>query len=91
MRLTGTNLSAFGIGAVTALLIAFPAQGQTPAVGTPPAPTEAAAPAPAGMSESVVVTVNDDLISTYDVVQRMRLLIVTSGIQPNDQRTGRRF
>ena len=89
MRLTGTNLSAFGIGAVaiaaTALLIAVPAQGQTPAVGTPPAPTEAAAPAPAGMSESVVVTVNDDLISTYDVVQRMRLLIVTSGIQPNDQ------
>jgi peptidyl-prolyl cis-trans isomerase SurA len=38
-----------------------------------------------GLSESVVVTVNDDLVSTYDIVQRMRLLIVTSGIQPNDQ------
>ena len=42
----------------------------------------AAAP---GLSESVVVTVNDDLVSSYDIVQRMRLLIVTSGIQPTDQ------
>jgi peptidyl-prolyl cis-trans isomerase SurA len=32
-----------------------------------------------------VVTVNDDLVSTYDIVQRMRLLIVTAGIQPNEQ------
>jgi peptidyl-prolyl cis-trans isomerase SurA len=37
------------------------------------------------LSESVVVTVNDDIISSYDIVQRMRLLIVTSGIQPTDQ------
>lgn len=37
------------------------------------------------LSESVVVTVNDDIISTYDIVQRMRLLIVTAGIQPTDQ------
>jgi peptidyl-prolyl cis-trans isomerase SurA len=37
------------------------------------------------LSESVVVTVNDDIISSYDIVQRMRLLIVTSGIQPSDQ------
>jgi peptidyl-prolyl cis-trans isomerase SurA len=45
----------------------------------------AAAPPPSGLSESVVVTVNDDLVSTYDIVQRMRLLIVTAGIQPNEQ------
>jgi peptidyl-prolyl cis-trans isomerase SurA len=37
------------------------------------------------LSESVVVTVNDDLISSYDIVQRMRLLIVTSGIQPTEE------
>jgi peptidyl-prolyl cis-trans isomerase SurA len=37
------------------------------------------------LSETVVVTVNDDIISSYDIVQRMRLLIVTSGIQPSDQ------
>jgi peptidyl-prolyl cis-trans isomerase SurA len=29
--------------------------------------------------------VNDDLISTYDIVQRMRLLIVTAGLQPTEQ------
>ncbi len=38
-----------------------------------------------GLSESVVVTVNDDIISSYDIIQRMRLLIVTSGIQVTDQ------
>ncbi|HEY1448482.1 MAG TPA: peptidylprolyl isomerase [Caulobacteraceae bacterium] len=31
------------------------------------------------------MTVNDDMISTWDVIQRMRLLIVTSGIQPTEQ------
>ncbi len=48
---------------------------------------DAPATAPAGraLSESVVVTVNDDLVSTYDIVQRMRLLIVTAGIQPSEQ------
>src|SRR5690242_17817358 len=44
-------------------------------------------PAPAGgsqLSEGVAAIVNDDIISTYDLVQRMRLIIVTSGIQPTD-------
>jgi peptidyl-prolyl cis-trans isomerase SurA len=38
-----------------------------------------------GLSEGVVVTVNDEMISSFDVVQRMRLLIVTSGIQPSPE------
>ena len=38
-----------------------------------------------GLSESVVAVVNDDIISTYDLVQRMRLLVVPSGIQVSDQ------
>ena len=49
------------------------------------APALAAAPAPAApraMSESVAAIVNDDIISTYDLAQRMRLLIATSGVQP---------
>ena len=46
---------------------------------------QAAAPAPAGLSESVAAVVNDDIISTYDLGQRMRLLIATSGIQPTQQ------
>jgi peptidyl-prolyl cis-trans isomerase SurA len=40
---------------------------------------------PEALSESVVITVNDEIISSYDIVQRMRLLIVTSGIQPTEQ------
>lgn len=69
------------------LILAAGALAQTP----PPTPTEAAPPAPApaaapeGLSEGVVVTVNDDMISSYDIIQRMRLLIVTSGIQPSEQ------
>lgn len=48
-----------------------------------PAPPPSAAPAPApGMSESVAAVVNDEIISTYDLAQRMRLLIATSGVQP---------
>jgi peptidyl-prolyl cis-trans isomerase SurA len=34
------------------------------------------------MTESVAAIVNDDIISTYDLAQRMRLLIATSGVQP---------
>ncbi|MDB5430718.1 MAG: peptidylprolyl isomerase [Caulobacter sp.] len=41
--------------------------------------------APQGLSESVAATVNDDIISTYDLVQRMRLLIVTTGVQPTQE------
>jgi peptidyl-prolyl cis-trans isomerase SurA len=33
------------------------------------------------MAEGVAAVVNDDIISTYDLRQRMRLLVMTSGIQ----------
>jgi peptidyl-prolyl cis-trans isomerase SurA len=67
------------------------------AVGAPPpaaapAPPPEAAPAsaprvaaPVPMSESVAAVVNDDIISTYDLGQRMRLLIATSGVQPTQE------
>lgn len=58
-------------------------------VGAPPAaPAPAPAPAPQPprqMSESVAAIVNDDIISTYDLAQRMRLLIATSGVQPTQE------
>ena len=79
---------AFGM---TALLSGAPALAQGAASSPPPpAPATAQAPplapaAPPPLSEAVVATVNDEIISTYDVVQRMRLLIVTSGIQPTEQ------
>lgn len=70
-----------------------PMSSQPPAASAPaaaaPAPApEPAAPvyqAPAQMSESVAAVVNDEIISTYDLAQRMRLLIVTSGAQPTQE------
>jgi peptidyl-prolyl cis-trans isomerase SurA len=55
----------------------------TPATALPAAALPAAAPVMARpLTESVAAVVNDDIISTYDLAQRMRLLIATSGIQP---------
>jgi peptidyl-prolyl cis-trans isomerase SurA len=56
--------------------------------GLPPIAQAQAQPAPAadpGLSEGVAATVNDEIISTYDLVQRMRLIMVTSGIQPTEE------
>ncbi|HEV2363504.1 MAG TPA: peptidylprolyl isomerase [Caulobacteraceae bacterium] len=65
--------------AATAPSPAASAAAAAPAPGAAPA---AAAAEPPPLAEGVVATVNDDIITSYDVVQRMRLLIVTSGIQP---------
>ncbi len=64
---------------------AAPATATAPAAAPDPQAPPAQAPAPVGpqpMSESVAAVVNDDIISTYDLGQRMRLLIATSGVQP---------
>jgi peptidyl-prolyl cis-trans isomerase SurA len=37
------------------------------------------------VSESVAAIVNDEIISTYDLGQRVRLLIASSGVQPTQQ------
>ncbi|MFM8819412.1 MAG: peptidylprolyl isomerase [Phenylobacterium sp.] len=50
-----------------------------------PASSQTPPPARAGLSESVAAVVNDEIISTFDLAQRMRLLIATSGIQPTQQ------
>jgi peptidyl-prolyl cis-trans isomerase SurA len=51
------------------------------------APAEPAAPPPQkrGLTEGVVALVNDEIISSYDLRQRMLLLIATSGVQPTEQ------
>jgi peptidyl-prolyl cis-trans isomerase SurA len=73
-----------------AIALAAPALAQpsAPASPSPPAaaPADSAPPAapaaPAPLTEGVIAHVNDDVITNYDVVQRMRLLVVTAGIQP---------
>ncbi len=50
-----------------------------------PAPAAAQAPRPNALSESVAAVVNDDIISSYDLMQRMRLLMISSGLQPTEE------
>jgi len=82
--------AALGVVFACALIAAPQAVAQQPEgapVGTAPAdapPAEAPRP-PAGLSESVAAVVNDDIVSTYDLAQRMRLLIATSGVQPTQE------
>jgi len=61
-------------------------EAAAPATETPvsPAPAIPDAPLPT-VSESVAAIVNDDIVSTYDLVQRMRLLVLTAGIQPTQE------
>jgi len=79
-RIAGASGAVLGI-----MIAAAPAVGQDAAAPAAPPATAPAPQQPQGLSEAVVASVNDDIISTFDVVQRMRLLIVTSGIQVTDQ------
>ena len=90
MRLMGSFVNVGGATSAllgAALVIATglaTAQAAPPTALVPTVAAPAAAPTPPPISESVVATVNDDLITSYDIIQRMRLLIVTSGIQPTE-------
>ena len=86
-----TGRAARGAALTAALAVAASgALAQTPTPAPTPAAPAVTAPAaaPAGprpLSESVAAVVNDDIISTYDLAQRMRLVIATSGVQPTEQ------
>lgn len=51
-------------------------------LAAPPAAPAAAAPPPAQIREDIAAIVNDDIISSYDLGQRMLLLVITSGVRP---------
>lgn len=76
--------AAVSAAAMAMALLAGPALAQGVGTGA-----SGAAPAAAGpinpLSEGVAAIVNDQIISTYDLRQRMRLLMVTSGVQPTQQ------
>ncbi len=62
------------------------AQLSAPPTAAPPSPqSEAARRRLLEFSANVAATINDEVITTYDLRQRMLLLIVTSGVQPTDQ------
>ena len=77
------SMTGLAMAAVSALSLGLApmASAQDAAITAPAAPE---GPLPT-VSESVAAIVNDDIVSTYDLVQRMRLLAITSGIQPNDE------
>jgi peptidyl-prolyl cis-trans isomerase SurA len=77
--MTGLAMAA---AAVFSLSLAPVAHGQD--APAPVAPSVPAAPLPT-VSESVAAIVNDDIVSTYDLVQRMRLLVLTAGMQPTQE------
>ena len=87
-RARGAALAALVAAALPLSVHATPRPAKaTLAVAAAPAPAAepASAPAPRPLSESVAAIVNDEIISTYDLAQRMRLLIATSGVQPTEQ------
>ena len=74
----------FGAAVATALVGAAFAQDDAPtAPAAAPGPSSAQ-PAPT-MNEGIAAVVNDEIISTYDLRQRMLLVMVTSGVQPTPQ------
>lgn len=80
---------AASIFALTVASLGLPAQAlqsQTPAGAPPAVAAPAAPPAPVNpLSESVAAVVNDEIVSSYDLMQRMRLLMATSGMQPTQE------
>ena len=73
----GAAISALTLAAGPCVALAQPES----AAAIAPAP-DVAPPPPNGLSEGVAAIVNDSIISTYDFRQRVRLLLITSGVQP---------
>ena len=82
----GAAIAAAALAAALPLGVPMGAWGQvgapapTPVSTGPLRPTAPAVARP--MTESVAAIVNDEIISTYDLAQRMRLLVSTTGVQP---------
>jgi peptidyl-prolyl cis-trans isomerase SurA len=76
------------LGALAAASAVSFAAAEPGLADTPTAPIAGAASRPATREEfnqGVAAVVNDDIVSTYDLRQRMLLLLVTSGVQPTNE------
>jgi peptidyl-prolyl cis-trans isomerase SurA len=80
----GVALVALGLAApalAQGVNLAPPAASSVPALPGAGTPAPAAKPAPT-MNEAVAALINDEIISTYDLQQRVRLMVLTSGVTP---------
>ena len=77
-----TTRTAAGFGAAICVLTLMGGAGASLAQPIPAPPPVAPPPPTNSLSEGVAAVVNDSIISTYDFRQRMRLLLITSGLQP---------
>ena len=82
MRTRKTAIAAVAVAAMS-LAGAHAGHAQSDAAGAPPAAP--AAPPPNALSQGVAAIVNDEIISTYDLGQRVLLLLVTTGVRPTPQ------
>lgn len=80
--------AAPGLAAAASNAPAAAAPAPVPAPGTAPAAAPAAKAPPPELVEGVAAIVNDEIISSYDLRQRMLLLLVTSGVQPTQENIG---
>jgi peptidyl-prolyl cis-trans isomerase SurA len=87
LPLTGQNLAlAQGRAAAARPRVVTPAVDLPSGVSAAPLTADAAPVAAANpLNEGVAAVVNDDIVSTYDLRQRMRLLVLTSGVQPTPE------
>ena len=78
-----------GVSALAALLtaVSLPASALAQAAQPQPPTTGAdlGVAEPEGIAEGVAASVNDDIITSYDLRQRMLLLIATTGVRPTDE------
>ena len=87
MRALTVKHLAAAVAAVSVLAqVALPTSASAQAAGEQA--TVAPVPTVNYLSEGVAAVINDSIISTYDLRQRMLLLIVTSGMQPTADSLG---
>lgn len=85
LKKSARSVTGLAMAAVSALSLGFAPLAQAQEAPAPGSTDAALAAMPeSALGESVAAIVNDDIISTYDLVQRMRLLAVTAGIQPDE-------
>ena len=84
------KLPRTALGFTLATALALPVVAQEPPAAAPApaaaptAPVPTAPPVPRGITERAVAIVNDEIITTYDLAQRMLLLIMEARVRPTE-------